>query len=83
MRSVPHLIDNNSRMGEYAMIFMIPLFLLRTIDPLFGLLAGMAACAIYVRQTAGKPEGYFAHRIYRAGIPLSGLLPPRVRALVP
>jgi hypothetical protein len=70
-------------MGEYLMVFMVPLFLLRTLDPLAGLLVGTAACALYIRATAGKPDGYLAHCLYRCGLPLSGLLDRRTRSLVP
>lgn len=83
MRPVPRLIDNNSRLGEYLMVFMVPLFLLRTVDPLLGLGAGVAACLLYVRLTLGKPEGYLVHRLYRSGLPLGGLPARRVRRLVP
>jgi len=70
-------------MGEYLMVFMIPLFLLRTVDPVAGLLVGFGACVLYIRATVGKPDGYLVQRIYRCGIPLGGLLNPRVRSLVP
>ena len=83
MRPVPRLIDSNSRMGEYLMVFMVPLFLLRTLDPITGLLVGAAACIVYIRSTAGKPDGYLVHRLYRLGLPLSGLLDRRVHCLVP
>jgi len=83
MRPVPHLIDSNSRLGEYLMVFMVPLFLLRTVDPLLGLAVGSAVSVIYVRCTLGKPEGYLTHRLYGWGVPLSGLLPPRLKSLVP
>ena len=83
MRTVPRLIDNNSRMGEYLMVFMVPLFLLRTVDPLAGLLVATATCIAYIRATVGKPDGYLVHQLYRRGLPLSGLLSRRVRSLVP
>jgi hypothetical protein len=83
LRPVPRLIDNHSRMGEYLMVFMVPLFLLRTIDPVFGLLVGLFASVAYMRLTVGKPDGYLVHRLYRAGLPLSGLLERRIRRLVP
>lgn len=83
MRPVPRLIDNNSRLGEYLMVFMVPLFLLRTIDPLFGLLAGALACLLFVRLTHGKAAGYLIHRLYRAGLPVRGLPPLRITRLLP
>ncbi len=83
MRPVPRLIDNASRLGEYCMAFLVPLFLLRTVDPLVALGAGIAACALTVRCTLGKPEGYLAHRAYRAGLNLRGLLDRRLRSLNP
>jgi hypothetical protein len=83
MRPVPHLIDRRSRAGEYAMSFMVPLFLLRTIDPMFALLSAALLAGLYMRQTFGKPDGHLVHRIYRLGLPLSGLLDPRVQRYVP
>ncbi|BAP87565.1 putative uncharacterized protein [Burkholderiales bacterium GJ-E10] len=83
MRPVPRLIDDASRIGEYCMAFLVPLFLLRTVDPLIALGAGAVACALTVRCTLGKPEGYLAHRAYRAGINLRGLLDGRLRNLDP
>lgn len=83
MRTVPRLIDNNSRLGEYLMVFMVPLFMLRTIDPLLGLFVGLGACLLYVRVTMGKPDGYLVHLLYRAGLPLRGLPRRRIRKLVP
>ncbi len=83
MRPVPRLIDNASRIGEYCMAFLVPLFLLRTVDPLLALGAGAITCALTVRCTLGKPEGYLAHRAYRAGINLRGLLDRRLHSLNP
>ena len=83
MRPVPRLIDSNSRLGEYLMVFMVPLFLLRTLDPIAGLLVGAGLCVLYMRATVGKPDGYLAHRIYHCGVPLGGLLHPGIRSLVP
>ena len=83
MRPVPRLIDSNSRLGEYLMVFMVPLFLLRTFDPLLGLAVAAVACALYVRLTLGKPEGFLVHALYRAGLPVRGLLSLRLRRLVP
>jgi hypothetical protein len=70
-------------MGEYLMVFMTPLFLLRTLDPVLGLVVAAAACVVYIRATAGKPDGYLVHQIYRMGLPLDGLLHPRLQSLVP
>jgi hypothetical protein len=83
MRPVPHLIDRRSRLGEYAMSFMVPLFLLRTIDPLLALLAATVLTGFYVRQTFGRPEGHLVHLAYRLGVPLTGLLDRRVQRYVP
>ena len=54
MRIVPRLIDSNSRLGEYLMVFMVPLFLLRTLDPLLGLLVGACASALYEKNNRIK-----------------------------
>ena len=83
MRTVPHLIDSNSRVGEYAMCFMVPLFMLRTIDPLFALGVASLLAGAYIKCTFGKPQGYLVHLAYRLGLPLSGLLDVRVKRYVP
>ena len=83
MRPVPRLIDNHSRLGEYTMVFMVPLFMLRTLDPLFALGVAVGATASYVKLSLGKPDGFLVHRAYRLGLPLSGLLDRRLRRLVP
>lgn len=83
MRPVPRLIDNNSRLGEYLMVFMVPLFLLRTLDPLVGLAVGTIACLAYVRATLGKPDGFLVHRLYRCGLRLRGFPDPRIRKFLP
>lgn len=83
MRPVPRLIDSSSRLGEYLMAFMVPLFMLRTVDPLLALAVAIVAAALYVKFTFGKPDGYLIHRAYRLGVPLSGLLDRRLRRLVP
>jgi len=82
MRAVPHLIDRSSRIGEYAMCFMVPLFMLRTVDPLLALGVATLATGDFVNYTFGKPPGYLVHLAYRAGLPLSGLLDTRVRGYV-
>jgi hypothetical protein len=83
MRPVPHLIDRRNRAGEYAMSFMVPLFLLRTIDPLFALACATVLAALYMKFTFGRADGHLVHRIYRLGVPLGGLLDPRVVRYVP
>ena len=83
MRPVPHLIDSSSRIGETMLVFVTPLFLLRTIHPLLGLAVAVIAVLAYTRLTLGKPDGYLVHRLYRAGLPLSGLLDRRLKRLVP
>jgi hypothetical protein len=83
MRPVPHLIDNNSRLGEYLMVFMVPLFMLRTIDPVFGLFVGTASCVFYIRLTIDQAPGYLPHLLYRIGLPQSGLPRRHIRKLLP
>ncbi len=83
MRAVPHLIDRNSRLGEYAMCFTVPLFMLRTINPIIALLVATVLLTVYVRYTLARPQDHLIHLAYRAGLPLSGLLDPRVNRYVP
>ena len=83
MRPVPRLIDSPSRLGEILMVFMVPLFMLRTIDPLVGLGVGIAASLAYLKFAIHQPDGYLMHRLYRAGLPLGGLPSRRTRRLLP
>jgi len=82
VRTVPHLIDRNSRIGEYAMCFIVPLFMLRTIDPLFALGTAALLAGTYIKYAFGKPQGHLVHLAYRLGFPLRGLLNKRVRRYV-
>ncbi len=83
MRPVPRLIDRSSRLGEYLIVFTLPLFMLRTIDPLVGLAVAVVLTGVYVKLSLGKPDGYLVHLAYRCGLPLSGLLDRRIRRLLP
>jgi len=80
VRAVPRLIDRSSRVSEYAMCFMVPLFMLRTVDPLFAFGVATLLASVYVKYTFGKPQGYLTHLAYRLGLPLSGLLDVRVKS---
>jgi hypothetical protein len=82
MRTVPHLIDRSSRIGEYAMCFLVPLFILRTIHPLFALVTAALLAGAFIKCTFGKPPGHLVHLIYRLGIPINGLLDVRVTRYV-
>ena len=82
MRTVPHLIDRDSRISEYAMCFIVPLFMLRTISPLFALVGALVLTGVYIKCTFGKPPGHLVHLAYRVGLPISGLLNRRVRRYV-
>jgi hypothetical protein len=81
MRSVPRLIDRPGRTGEVVLVFMVPLFLLRTIDPLFALAAAIACSLLFLRFSVGKPEGWLVHRAHRLGLRVRGLPDPRIRDL--
>ena len=61
------------------MCFMVPLFMLRTVSPLFALVAASLLTGGYIKYTFGKPQGYLIHLAYRLGLPLSGLLDVRVK----
>jgi hypothetical protein len=64
------------------MCFLVPLFMLRTIDPLFALGIAVVFTAAFIKYTFGKPPGYLTHLLYRIGIPSSGLLDKRVTRYV-
>jgi len=83
MRPVPRLIDRPSRSGEVIVVFMTPLFLLRTIDPLFALAVACACAVLFLRISVGRPEGTLLHTLYRMGLRPRGLLDLRGRRLVP
>jgi hypothetical protein len=76
------LIDRSSRLGEYAMCFLVPLFMLRTIDPLFALGVAALLAGAFIKYTFGKPPGHLVHLTYRFGLPLTGLLDVRVKRYV-
>jgi len=61
---------------------MVPLLMLRTIDPLFALSVASMLAGAYIKYTFSKPQGHLLHLAYRLGVPLSGLLDIRVKRYV-
>ena len=55
------------------LVFGIPAILISPAIPLFLILVAWPGLVMFKR---GKPEGYVLHALYRAGIPLPGLLLP-------
>ena len=82
MRPVPRLIDRPGRTGEVLLVFMAPLFLLRTIDPLLGLGVAVACTLLFLRGSVGRPPGFLLHRAYALGLRVRGLPDPRRVRLV-
>ena len=81
MRACPKTIDKPLLLlgleGEDVAVLMlccgIPAILISPGVPLGLVLIAWPALAWFKR---GKPEGYVLHALYRAGLPLNGLLPP-------
>jgi hypothetical protein len=81
MRPCPRTIDRpllilgleGEDIALLMLAFGIPAILISPAAPLMLLFAAWPALVFFKR---GKPEGYVLHALYRAGVPLSGLLPP-------
>jgi hypothetical protein len=81
MRPCPKTIDKpllilgleGEDIAVLMLFFGIPAILISPAIPL-GLI--LVAWPVLVWFKRGKPEGYVLHALYRAGLPLTGLLPP-------
>ena len=62
-------------------MFMVPMFIIRPFFPTFGILLSLALPLVYIKLTLGKPDGVLFHLAYRAGMPIPGLLPRKIRQL--
>ncbi len=81
MRHCPKTIDKpllilgleGEDIAVLMLLFGVPAILISPAIPLILIFAVWPALVAFKR---GKPEGYVAHALYRAGVPLPGLLPP-------
>ena len=80
-RQVPKHIDKKARSFEYLMAFALPFFLLRAIFPVGAMFISMGIAIIYIKGTAGKPDGFLQQEAYRKGLPVRGFIPKALKRL--
>ncbi len=78
-RPVPQHIDRSTRAIECLVLFMLCAFIVRPIAPALGLVLAVVLPLAYLKLTVGKPDGYLMHLTYRLGVPVPGLLSPRIK----
>lgn len=78
---VPHYIERSSRGLEYLLAFMLPLVLVRPFHQALGFFLALVLPLIYMRVTLGKRPGYLIHKLYEFGVPIPGLIDPRIKRL--
>ena len=86
MRRLPRTIDKPTellgfRMDEIGVFVSVHLVLFRVDRFFVGLMLSGLVLAFLRGTRRGRPEGYLFHLVYRMGIPLGKLLPPRLRKL--
>lgn len=83
MRPVPKHIDNKARAIEYLLVFFGTFVLVRSVMPLGALVVGIVMALLYMKGTAGRPDGFLIHTLYMWGIPIRQLISKKVRNLTP
>lgn len=83
MRMVPKHIDKKERGVEYLLIFFGTFVLFRTVLPLGALVLAAIVTLLYMKGTAGRPDGFLIHTVYMWGIPVSQLISKKIRRLSP
>ena len=86
MRRLPRTIDKPMELVGFRMdeigVFVSVLLVFLLVDRFFMGLVLSVLVLVFLRSIRrGRPEGYLFHLIYRMGIPLGKLLPPRVKKL--
>jgi type IV conjugative transfer system protein TraL len=86
MRRLPRTIDKPTELAGFRMdeigVFVSVLLVFLLVDRFFtGLVLSGLALAFLRGTRRGRPEGYLFHQVYRIGIPLGKLLPPRLKKL--
>jgi len=81
-RLVPQHIDRSTRGLEYLLAFMLPIVLVRPFHQGAGFLLAVILPLAWMKLTLDRPDGYLLHALYRRGLPLPGLIDPKVTALV-
>jgi hypothetical protein len=74
-------VDQSTRTIETLVLFLIAFFLVRPLFPKTGYLLAVVLPLGYLKLTVGKPDGFLLHLIYSWGVPIPGLLPPKLRRL--
>jgi len=80
-RLVPQYIDRSTRGVEYILAFMLPIVVIRPFHQGAGFLLAIALPLLYMKLTLGRPDGFLIHELYRVGLPILGLLHPRITHL--
>ena len=80
-RTRTQFADQSTRTIETLVLFIIAFFLIRPLFPKTGYVLALVLPLGYLCLTVGKPDGYLLHLIYSWGVPIPGLLPPRLRRL--
>jgi hypothetical protein len=80
-RARAQFIDQSTRTIETFVLFLVAFFLIRPLAPKLGYVLCFVLPLGYLKLTVGKPDGYLLHLLYGWGVPVPGLLPPRLRRL--
>ena len=86
MRRLPRTIDKPTELLGFRMdeigVFVSVLLVFLLVDWFFSGLVVSGMVLGFLRATRrGRPEGHILHLVYRMGIPLGKLLPPRLKKL--
>jgi type IV conjugative transfer system protein TraL len=86
MRRLPRTIDKPTELLGFRMdeigVFVSVLLVFLLVDWFFlGLMVSGMVLGFLRATRRGRPEGHILHLVYRMGIPLGKLLPPRLKKL--
>jgi type IV conjugative transfer system protein TraL len=86
MRRLPRTIDKPTELLGFRMdeigVFVSVLLIFLLVDWFFSGLVVSGIVLGFLRGTRrGRPEGHILHLVYRMGMPLGKLLPPRLKKL--
>lgn len=81
MRQTPQNIDRSVKVMEYAMAFLIPSIITFPLLELWAIPVGATVCGLTIKVSAGKPPGFLEETLYRWGVQLRELLPPKIKHL--
>jgi type IV conjugative transfer system protein TraL len=86
MRRLPRTIDKPTELLGFRMdeigVFVSVLLVFLLVDWFFlGLMVSGMVLGFLRATRRGRPEGHILHLVYRMGMPLGKLLPPRLKKL--